>query len=109
GAGDDFIDLSGLNDSSITVTIHGGDGNDTIIGPQASACTANCDGPDAGKIYAQLFGDGGNDTLVDSSTQQDQLSGGAGDDHIFGRNSDANISGEKASPSNVGVAILKGD
>ena len=30
GAGDDMIDLSGLDDTSLTVVIHGGDGNDSL-------------------------------------------------------------------------------
>src|SRR5205823_2960684 len=48
GAGDDFIDLSGV-DAGIATEIHGGDGNDTAVG-----------GPGADA----LFGDGGNDVLI---------------------------------------------
>ena len=90
GAGDDIIDLSGLNDATITVVIHGGDGNDTIIGPKASKCSMNCGSSDPTKpeIFAQLYGDGGDDTLVDSSTQNDLLSGGDGQDTLYGRNAD---------------------
>ena len=85
GAGDDYIDLSGLNDPLITVIIHGGDGNDTIIGPQASACTMNCDNADASThVFAQLYGDAGDDKLVSSSNQKDLLNGGDGNDTLTG-------------------------
>ncbi len=57
------IDLSGLNDTTISVVVHGGDGNDTLIGPKASKCDATT------HICAQLFGDGGNDTLTSASNQ----------------------------------------
>ena len=113
GAGDDFIDFSGLNDGSVTVIVHGGDGNDTIIGPGHSACTKNCDGAAADKVYAQLYGDGGNDTLVDASTQNDLLSGGAGDDTLYGDKHDFHTAVPTADfkdeTSNAGVSTLHGD
>ena len=86
GAGDDTIDLSQLIDSTITVVIHGGDGNDTLIGPQESACTNG--------VCAQLFGDGGDDTLTSScdtdashgcvNGNADLLNGGDGKDTLNG-------------------------
>src|SRR5262249_10111589 len=76
GAGDDFVDLSGLNAPEIEVDIHLGDGNDTAIGPTASKCNA-----DTG-ICAQIFGEAGNDTLTAHSTENDLLDGGVGDDML---------------------------
>ena len=79
GAGDDTLNLSGLNDGTITVIVHGGDGNDTIIGPAHSACTMNCDNVDASThVFAQLYGDAGNDTVTSSSDQKDLVNGGDG-------------------------------
>ena len=88
GAGDDMIDLSGLNDTTISVVIHGGDGNDTLVGPTASKCDATT------HICAQLYGDGGDDTLTSKSNQMDQLDGGDGNDTLNG---------------STGPSVLKGD
>ncbi len=84
GAGDDLIDLSGLDDATISVVVHGGDGNDTLIGPARSKCDDN-------HVCAQLFGDGGADTLTSSCTttgcsgsNADLLDGGAGADTLNG-------------------------
>ena len=84
GAGDDTIDLSQLDDSTITVVIHGGDGNDILMGPMSSKC--------ANGVCAQLFGDGGDDTLTDFCKASactgvgnaDVLDGGDGDDTLNG-------------------------
>ncbi|MFN2611440.1 MAG: hypothetical protein ABR507_11310 [Actinomycetota bacterium] len=85
GAGDDIIDLGGVNDDSITFEIHGNGGNDKIIGPAKSACD------DAKNICAQLFGDDGNDTLTSMlafdgghANRGDVLDGGQGDDTLIG-------------------------
>ena len=75
GAGDDTIDLSGLNSSDISVLIHMGDGNDTVIGPTKAACDSN-------GICAQIFGDAGNDHLTAMSTENDVFDGGAGNDTL---------------------------
>ncbi len=86
GAGDDNIDLSGLNDNTISIVIHGGDGNDTISGPRQSKCDA-----DTG-FCAQLFGEGGNDTLTSNSGQKDMLDGGDGNDTLIGSTDSASTS-----------------
>jgi Ca2+-binding RTX toxin-like protein len=65
GAGDDFI--------AIGHTIHGGGGNDTLVGSTRDD---------------QLFGDGGNDDL-NGGQGKDHLEGGAGDDTL--RSSDIGV------------------
>ena len=65
GAGDDFI--------AIGHTIHGGGGNDTLVGSTRDD---------------QLFGDGGNDDL-NGGRGKDHLEGGAGDDTL--RSSDVGV------------------
>ncbi|MEP7335491.1 MAG: calcium-binding protein, partial [Actinomycetota bacterium] len=84
GLGDDMIDLHGIDDANLVVEVHGGDGNDTIIGPTHSKCSAG--------LCAKLFGDGGNDHLtggadgdfIDGGAGDDTIDGGAGNDVIFG-------------------------
>jgi len=71
--GDDYIDLKKLSDPTISVVVHGGGGNSTIIGPAASKC-------DDKGICAQLFGDSGNVHITSSSSDQDLLDGGKGTD-----------------------------
>src|SRR5262249_31923497 len=78
GLGDDLIDLSGVTDASITVEIHGGDGNDTIKG---------------GAGDDKLFGDAGNDT-IDGGGGADTISGGAGDDTLTGGPGNDTIKGD---------------
>ena len=69
GEGNDTIDLSGVAaDSGITAEIHGGRGNDTIVG------TRNDD---------ELFGDAGNDKIF-GHDGADRLEGGLGDDTLAG-------------------------
>src|SRR5581483_4931216 len=103
GAGDDVIDFSGLSDTSVSVIAHGNDGNDVLVGPHVSKCDATT------LVCAQLFGDAGDDTLADSSTQNDLLSGGDGNDTLYGRNSDYGSPNAATSISNNGVATLHGD
>jgi Ca2+-binding RTX toxin-like protein len=70
GAGDDFVDVSGLTQASVTV--YGGDGNDVLRGA------------DTGSSYGdRLFGEAGNDVL-EGGGGDDQLRGGAGDDRMDG-------------------------
>src|SRR5207247_8000755 len=77
GAGNDTIDLSGVS-SSIDVTVHGGAGNDHIIGG---------DGNDT------IFGDTGDDTL-EGGKGNDTISGGDGDDVIMGGMGDDTLMGD---------------
>ncbi|HET7129920.1 MAG TPA: hypothetical protein VFJ93_12675, partial [Gaiellaceae bacterium] len=102
GAGDDYIDLSGLDATGITVTIHGGDGNDTLIGPKNSACSSDT------HFCASLFGDGGNDTLRSSSDQNDLLDGGGGDDTLYGSNSATGNSGASTLRGGSGADSIHG-
>ena len=78
GGGDDRITLSGMDIQGQTVTVRGGVGNDTIIGPT---------GMFAGGVpmsYATtLFGDDGNDNISGGRTA-DTLHGGAGNDTLSG-------------------------
>jgi Ca2+-binding RTX toxin-like protein len=66
GAGDDLIDLSGV--TGIPVEVHGGDGNDTIIG---------------GGGNDSLYGDAGNDVIIGNGGN-DSIDGGSGNDFLFG-------------------------
>ncbi len=85
GAGDDVIDLSGL-DASIAVEIHGGDGNDTITG---------------GAGADKLFGDAGNDTL-NGGDGNDTLNGGGGDDTLNGNANDDQLFGGEGNDTLTG-------
>ena len=91
GAGDDFIDLSALDASGISVLIDGGDGNDTLIGPKSSACSV-----DTG-FCASLFGDGGDDTLKNFERAERPRRRGAGNDTLYGSNG-----------GNAGASTLRG-
>ncbi|MGP0628314.1 LEPR-XLL domain-containing protein [Nitrospina sp. 32_T5] len=67
GQGNDEIDLSGLN-SGYEVIVHGGVGNDVIVGSK---------GDD------DLYGDEGNDTILGMGGK-DLVDGGAGNDNLYG-------------------------
>ncbi|MHC1764378.1 MAG: hypothetical protein AB9869_08735 [Verrucomicrobiia bacterium] len=67
GAGDDVIDLSGVN-GSVQAEIQGGDGNDTITG---------------GGGDDTLFGDAGTDT-IHGGAGADEIHGGLGGDFLYG-------------------------
>ena len=67
GAGNDTIDLRGMGGSGIAIEVHGGIGNDTILGAT-----------DSKNI---IFGGEGNDTITGGS-RADELYGGDGDDII---------------------------
>jgi Ca2+-binding RTX toxin-like protein len=56
-AGDDVVDASGLAASAISLTVNGGDGNDTLIGGEGADTLAGNDGDDT------LIGGPGVDTL----------------------------------------------
>jgi Ca2+-binding RTX toxin-like protein len=66
-----------LTGNGLLNTIHGGDGNDTLVGGEATLHAAYMAGHD------ELFGDGGNDTLRASSGGA-SLHGGSGDDALYG-------------------------
>jgi Ca2+-binding RTX toxin-like protein len=77
GAGDDFINLSGVG-STIEVEIHGGAGNDTILGGAGSDMIYGDEGQD------NLYGGGGDDAIIDGGLGDDYLYGGGGDDLVVG-------------------------
>ena len=70
--GDDYVNLSGMSSSDFTSfgydTVHGGEGNDTLIGND---------------LRNGLMGEGGNDTLV-AMGHDDWLYGGTGADSMDG-------------------------
>ncbi|MHC4878023.1 MAG: hypothetical protein ACYTGL_16330, partial [Planctomycetota bacterium] len=68
GAGDDSVDASGL--TAVSVTVFGGDGEDTILG---------------GEQADELYGDAGDDIIT----------GGMGDDVIYGREGFDQIAGNE--------------
>jgi Ca2+-binding RTX toxin-like protein len=76
GAGNDTIDLSGV--TTIKAVVHGGEGNDVIIG------TGKDD---------ELFGDAGNDTLK-GGNGADMLFGGVGADLLLGEGGKDKLFGE---------------
>ena len=76
GAGDDVIDLSGI-DSSITIDMHGGAGNDTLSGGAGDDTISG----DAGNDI--ISGGGGADT-ISGGDGNDQIDGGAGNDTLSG-------------------------
>jgi len=62
GAGNDIADASAQTSGTVTLTAHGGDGNDTLIGSPGND---------------HLFGDNGDDVLIGNGGA-DQLDGGPG-------------------------------
>jgi len=79
GEGSDIINLAGYTNSSVEV--HGGDGNDLVIGSDSSA---------------SLYGDDGNDTIA-SGAGNDCVNGGSGDDMLIaGLGNDTLIGGSGA-------------
>ena len=103
GSGNDTLDLSGIS-SSITVTMHGGVGNDVLKGGGGNDTIFGDGGVDT--IYGgggndtisggdgndTLYGDANNDILMGDAgddylhggANDDTLAGGPGDDHLFG-------------------------
>ena len=67
GDGDDSFDPYDQASGSVVLTVHGGDGDDTLVG---------------GGGNDQVFGDGGNDLIL-ASAGQDNIFGGDGDDQII--------------------------
>jgi uncharacterized delta-60 repeat protein len=70
GAGNDSIDAT----YTTRATLHGGDGNDILLGSNVVLASSDS---------AQLYGDGGNDTL-EAGEGNDYLSGGGGNDRLVG-------------------------
>jgi len=110
GSGPNLIDLSAV-DSSVfvnltSVSINGGDGNDTILGTANRNDTINGgDGHDSivggsganlidsGDGHDTVMGGGGNDT-IDSGDGNDLVLGGAGSDTIRAGDGNDTVSGE---------------
>src|SRR5439155_728339 len=88
GQGDDTIDLSRVDDSSISVVVTGGAGNDHLISSsQETDVLSGGDGDDTldgGKSTSILRGDAGNDTLSGGALGTLRLDGGAGNDTVSG-------------------------
>lgn len=84
GNGSDTINLS---DWTLTSTLFGGDGNDTITGG------TNADAIDGGVGNDSIIGGTGNDTIFGQSGT-DNISGGAGDDLIAGGDDADTVSGD---------------
>lgn len=92
GAGDDFI-LGGFGNDSIT----GGDGNDILTGKQGADSIFGGDGDDqiqGNRDDDSLFGGGGNDNII----------GGQGTNLIYGGDGDDNIQG--GGPPAASTAIV---
>ena len=68
GAGNDFIDLSGVTSTAIVADVNGGAGRDVIVG---------------GAGGDLLMGDGGNDVLI-GNRGPDVIEGGLGEDRLYG-------------------------
>jgi VCBS repeat-containing protein len=86
GAGDDVVDLTSNRFSYGDVTVHGGSGNDFLVGGAGRNTLRGDDGHD------DLFGKGADDVLDGGAGNDclfgaggnDTLSGGEGDDHMEG-------------------------
>jgi Ca2+-binding RTX toxin-like protein/protocatechuate 3,4-dioxygenase beta subunit len=88
GSGNDKIDISAAIDYFGT-SVHGGDGNDTIIG---------------GKIgsFEGLYGDAGNDSIT-GGTRADNLAGGDGNDILNGLEGSDSLNGGAGDDILIGV------
>ena len=120
GAGNDFIQRSGL--TTIVVTQDGGAGDDLLVGGSGTDILIGGDGNDrlfgndgddelrgknhddllnGGEGNDKLYGDNGNDTLI-GQNGDDFLNGGAGDDELHGSN------GEDTLLGGLGVDLMYG-
>ncbi len=92
-AGDDDIAYSGI----LAATIHGGDGNDRILGSETVDLIYGGNGNDlidGGTGNDAIFGGLGNDTLL-GGNGDDAIHGGAGDDLIDGGSNNDHLRGGK--------------
>ncbi|MEZ5894124.1 MAG: PA14 domain-containing protein [Parvularculaceae bacterium] len=83
GAGNDYIDATGMTDA---VRQYGNAGNDTLIGGAGNDVQRGGDGDDA------IYGNDGNDN-IGGNAGADQLYGGAGDDTIYADAADTVVDG----------------
>ena len=74
---------------------HGGDGNDTLVGPVHSDAR-ELRRPRPGRSTPQLLGDSGDDTLTATGGQQDLLDGGGGTDTLKGADREDGLHGAAA-------------
>ena len=101
GEGNDVIDASRLN-NTVVAELHGGTGNDILIGGDAAD---------------ELFGDEGDDILIgwgNSTDGRDILRGGRDDDKLFGDNFSgltlpAGVPANGGAPTNPAIDELFGD
>lgn len=91
GDGSNRIDLTGITtadfDADLTITVNGGDGNDTIFGSEFADSLIGGNGADS------IVGALADDTL-EGSNGNDTLEGGAGDDSILGHDGADSIHGD---------------
>ena len=81
GAGDDYVDASGLTNNAVGLTVFGGEGADFILGGDGN------DTLDGGPQDDSLLGSDGDDVLV-GGDGDDVLLGGDGNDTLNGGNGD---------------------
>lgn len=91
GDGSNFIDLTAVTltafDADLTITVTGGDGNDTIIGSEFADSLVGGNGADS------ITGLQADDTL-EGNNGLDTLRGGVGDDSILGGDGADSIAGD---------------
>ncbi len=91
GDGSNRIDLTGVTtaafDIALTITVSGGDGNDTILGSEFADSLVGGNGADS--ITGGL-----DDDSLDGSNGNDTLSGGVGDDSLLGGDGADSINGD---------------
>ena len=81
GAGDDYVDASGLTNNSVALTVFGGEGADFILGGEGN------DTLDGGPHDDSVLGSDGDDVIV-GGDGDDVLIGGQGNDTLTGGNGD---------------------
>lgn len=98
--GNNSIDISGVNSgaqflNTLIISVHGGDGNDTLIGGDLADSLNGDDGADS------ILGNEGNDTL-DGSDGLDTVLGGDDNDSLLGGDGMDSLSGEAGDDTIIG-------
>lgn len=104
GAGNDIIDLSGV-DASVEIEVHGGDGNDIIYGGKGDDMLYGDGGAD------EIYGNDGHDTIDGGLGDDIKLYGGKGNDTIMGGAGNDELFGEDGNDTllgGLGDDILRG-